>query len=88
MIRDEEETYLSRLEQGLIPRMASHWLGEDQWEFIEYFSKSFGGEMLPPMYQEIDEYVTKQRGINLVGYKKMSYYVSDSYLWNVEGEKD
>ena len=83
MIRDEEETYLSRLEEGLIPRKASHWLGEDQWKFVEYFSKSFGGEMLPPMYQEIDEYVTKQREINLMGYKKMSCYVSNSHLWNM-----
>ena len=88
MIRDEEETYLSRLEEGLIPRKASHWLGEDQWKFVKYFSKSFGGETLPPMYQEIDEYVTKQREINVLGYKKMSCHVSNSHLWNMDEKKD
>ena len=62
MLRNEEDMYRCWLSEGLSTRMASHWLGDIQWEFVKDFNKSFGGDALPDMYEEMDKLVRGRVG--------------------------
>ncbi|XP_023348023.1 uncharacterized protein LOC111716764 [Eurytemora carolleeae] len=56
-----------------------HKLGDDLWPYLEYLSSTAGFKPVPPVVQKMVQYTDVQRVVNLQGYKKHTYKVTDSH---------
>lgn len=81
MIQDENDWYQSRLQAGLPPHKASHYLGLAQWDMIHLLadlsSRKRQSRVIEKLYAEVYEQRTK----NLMGYKSKNYAVLTEDEW-------
>ena len=75
MIKSDEETYQRKLQEGLPPHKAGHYLGPAQWDLNREFAIMGGNDPLAP----VNEMLYNESGIgrknNLMHYKKANYVV-------------
>lgn len=81
MVKDDEHWYHSRLQSGLPPHKAGHYLGAAQWDLIDIFSKFGGTTPLAPVMEMLYNEVTRERTRNLMQYKNNQYVVLDVDKW-------
>lgn len=81
MIKDDKGCYEKRLQQGLSPQKAGHYLGSAQWEMIDMLAKLGGHESQPPVMRMVYDEVSRQRREQLMHYKANNYTVVDRDKW-------
>ncbi|KAK3082842.1 hypothetical protein FSP39_006824 [Pinctada imbricata] len=91
MIKDSEDDYQKRLEQGLKPRYA-HYMGDidRQWGYNKDLAKMGGFEPLPPVLEKLWDDVMDERYMNITHNTEFNYEITgkDSYkILNPEGSK-
>ena len=86
MIRHEEEVYQERLQQGMQPHIAGHYLGSAQWDMIELMATLGGSEPLAPVIKMLYEEVSRMRKYRLMEYKAINYTVLDKDKWALKSK--
>ena len=81
MIKDIDETYQQRLKAGLPPHRASHYLGPTQWDLHKQIAALGGLEPLDPVLEMVYTECSKDRGNNLMHYKKDNYVILSRDKW-------
>lgn len=81
MMREEEEWYRMRLQQGIPPHKASHYLGPYQWELMDVIARLAGVEPLPRVMEKLYNEVFQQRQKNLLQYRSHNYVILDGDRW-------
>ena len=75
MIKNVEETYQQRLQEGLPPHKAGHYLGPAQWDLHRELAILGGNEPLAPVIEMLYNESGTGRKNNLMHYKKANYVV-------------
>lgn len=81
MFREEEEWYEKRLQQGLPPHKAGHYLGAAQWDMLDAFAKLGGYEVIAPVIGKLYDHVHDEKKENLMGYKSTNYVIVNRDEW-------
>ncbi len=75
MFLDVDAVYKSRLQDGLPPHRAGHYLGDKRWEFNEQLSQLGGIEPPPPVVRPLYDLVREQRTCDVAHYKDNSFTI-------------
>ncbi len=75
MFVDVDAVYKSRLQDGLPPHRAGHYLGDKRWEFNEQLSQLGGIEPPPPVVRPLYDLVREQRACDVAHYKDFSFTI-------------
>ena len=75
MIRDVDAVYESRLQDGLPPHRAGHYLGDKRWEFNEQLSQLGGIEPPPPVVRPLYDLVREQRACDVATYRDNTFTI-------------
>ena len=81
MMQDEEEWYQSRLQAGLPPHKASHYLGFAQWDMIHLLADLSGRKRQSQVIEKLYAEVNEQRTNNLMSYKSKNYALLNGDEW-------
>lgn len=81
MIKDDDDWYESRLQSGLPPHKAGHFLGSAQWDMIYLLAKLGGNRPLDPVMEKLYKEITRERTENLMQYKNNNYTVLGEDKW-------
>lgn len=81
MVKDDELWYQSRLQTGLPPHRAGHYLGAAQWDLFDLFAKLGGNEPLAPVMEMLYNEVAYERLNNLMKYKDNKYMILNGDKW-------
>ncbi len=74
MIRSDEETYQQRLQEGLPPHLAGHFLGDTQWDFYRELADLGGSELVSPESKIIYGEWEKLRTRDVMNYKHTNIF--------------
>ena len=75
MIKSDEETYQQRLQEGLPPHKAGHYLGPAQWDLNRELAALGGNEPLAPVNEMLYNESAIGRMNSLMHYKKANFVV-------------
>ena len=81
MLQEENEHYLARLQQGIPPHRASHFLGSHQWEMIDLIASLCNTEPQAPVIQLLYDEVKDRRSKDLVNYREDNYVILSADKW-------
>ena len=75
MLDDVEQTYQSRLREGLPPHLAGHYLEEKQWELFGEFASFAGVKPLDPVIEQLYNVASHEREHKLMVYRSREYKI-------------
>ena len=81
MIQDDEDWYQRRLQQGVPPHKAGHYLGPAQWEMIDLLAELGGSEPQAPVIKMLYNEAAHERRSQLMHYRSKNYTVLARDKW-------
>ena len=81
MIQDEEEWYQRRLQEGVPPHKAGHYLGHAQWELLDILAQLGGNEPQAPVIKMLYEDAAQRRKTKILQYRSTNYKVLARDKW-------
>lgn len=81
MVKDDDDLYQNRLQQGLPPHKASHFLGPAQWDMIGLLAEMGGNAPLSPIMRMLYDETSHKRNTELMQYKSNNYVILGEDKW-------
>ncbi len=84
MLQDVESFYKSRIQDGIPPHKAGHFLGNIRWEFKNQLTKLGGLKPLLPVWESLYKIVTEERDRNIMIYRDTNFTVINDHEFKID----
>ena len=88
MISDDEMIFQKRLDRGISPKLAGHFLFLEMWNLMECWAKLGGSEVLSPIVRMVYEDSIYRRRYDLMHYKDINYCLLEKEKWLTRDEEE